>query len=149
MIHRSVTVNRGSGNQGARSADEERESGVKRKAAEWTTLGVSVAILLGLTGYLVYEGVTPDAAFIPVSATPLLDQVRRVDQRFVLPVEISNPGRKTVTNLQVELRTANGVEVEINIDYLGQRAKQTVYAMMDVDPRQTTVTVEPRIYSAE
>lgn len=149
MIHRSVTVNRASVNQGTRSADEERESGVKRKAAEWTTLGVSVAILLALTGYLIYEGVTSDPAFIPVSATPLLDQVRRVDKRFVLPVEVSNPGRKTVTNLQVELRTADGVEVEITIDYLGQHAKRIVYAMLDADPRQMKVTVEPRIYSAE
>lgn len=149
MIRRTIIISRAARRQANGSEARERESGGKRKAAEWTTLGVSTAILLGLAGFLIYEGVRPDPPFIPVQATPLLKQVRRVDDRFVLPVEIYNPGRKTVSNLQVELRSATGVEATITIDYLGQQTRRTVFALLDSDPRRQAITVEPRIYSAE
>jgi uncharacterized protein (TIGR02588 family) len=138
----------------AAGGDREPRAGdgasVPRRLAEWTTLAVSTAVVVGLASYLIYEGVTPHSEFASVLATPQLEQVRRVDHRYVLPVEVNNPGRKTLTHLVLEVRSPTGrVETEITLEYLGRRARQTVYAYLEEDPRTHPVTIEPRMYTLD
>ena len=115
-----------------------------RSVAEWTTLGVSVAIILlliGLVGYLfLNEGDKP--AIIEV--TPMLSATRQVNGTYYVPVEVTNRGSRTVEQLRarVVLMNAQGQleTAEIEFDFLASGATDQAVVVFGDDPSGNTVT---------
>jgi uncharacterized protein (TIGR02588 family) len=118
--------------------------------AEWISLGVSALLLLGLAGYLLFQASQPRAPYITVEARPMLSDVRQEAGRYILPVAITNQGRRTLRELQVEVsyQSAGGRREtrEVQIDYLGQQSRQEVYLYFDRDPRELQVQCAPLYY---
>jgi uncharacterized protein (TIGR02588 family) len=127
-------------------------SGV-RTAAEWVTLGVSALILLGIIGYLVYQAMRPAPPHVRVEARALVGRVERAGDRYVLPIELRNRGRRTVRQLRVEVRHGRQGEepetTELDVDYLGGGSTHEAYVYLEEDPRGLKVEVEPRQYQLE
>jgi len=121
-----------------------------RKLAEWVSLGISVALIFGLAGYLLMEALKPHPAYVPVKVQPLLKQVREEENRFILPVEVTNQGRRTLRDLtiEIEFRPDGGKPEsrEVTIDYLGERSKQEIYVYFDRHPRALQVQARPLTY---
>ncbi|MDQ3623420.1 MAG: hypothetical protein M3463_13170 [Verrucomicrobiota bacterium] len=136
--------------------DEKRRGGgrsVKRKLAEWVSLGISAFIVLSLAGYLVYEAAQPNDPRVPIEVHPLLEEAREESGRHILPVRISNRGQRTVRDLKIELVTRQGEEepltLDITIDYLGERSEHTVYFYLDAAPRSLELETRPASYALE
>lgn len=82
----------------------------QRSIAEWTTLAISVTILLtiiGLIGWLHFMGGGRPAAIV---VEPQADQFRQEASGYYLPVVIRNEGDTTVQDVQIqgELDTGSG-----------------------------------------
>lgn len=56
------------------SSRQGRPSG--RKVAEWVTLCVSIALVAGVAGYLVYDSTRPQEPSVPVEVLVLPEQAR-------------------------------------------------------------------------
>lgn len=134
---------------GGDPADDEREY-LGRKVAEWVTLGLSVVIVTGLAGYILYQALREDAPYIPAEVRPLMDQVGREGGKYFLPVEVHNRGRRTLRDFRAELtyRTTDGKQEtrDIKIDFLAERARETRYFYFDQDPRGLQVEARPLGY---
>jgi uncharacterized protein (TIGR02588 family) len=121
-----------------------------RTTAEWTTLGVSLVILLGIFGvisWLSFQGETQPATIAVESS---LQDVRYEGDLYYLPVEVINRGDQTVEDVlvQAELDVGSGspVSADFTVTFLagGERAKGT-FIFKD-DPRQGTLTVHAVSY---
>jgi uncharacterized protein (TIGR02588 family) len=138
-----------SDNEGARGRKRARSAG--RTLAEWVSLGASCLLIAGLALFLVYEIVKGNDPYSVARTAARTDEVRQVEAVFILPVEVENAGRRTLRDLEVELRyTPPGHQqpekAEKTIDYLGERSKQRLYFYLDYDPRQMPVHVRPLHY---
>ncbi|HEV2073517.1 MAG TPA: TIGR02588 family protein [Thermomicrobiales bacterium] len=96
--------NGSSSNQTSPSGDKDRS------VAEWTTLGISIAILvfiLGLTTYLYVRGGEKPAAIL---VEPQMQELRQDNGGYYLPVIVRNEGDPTVeeVNIEAELDTGAG-----------------------------------------
>lgn len=88
-----------------RNTSEGRGRRAGRTPAEWTTLAISVAVVLAVVALLVYEGVT-SAEGEPVTfrVTPLLDEVHRQEDLYYMPVEVRNTSDRTAEHVRVRVR---------------------------------------------
>ena len=130
-----------------------RKASRLRKLAEWVSLGVSLCLILGIAGFLLYETLRSSAPH-PIVRTRLLHQeVKKVDGRFILPVEIQNRGERAIRLLRLEVSYTppGGREEtrELDVDYLGEKSGQTVYLYFDEDPKTLGVKAEPQFYFLE
>ena len=142
----------GTSGQARGQEQQERRSGV-RTVAEWFSLGVSALLILGLAGYLVFQGLQLQPPYVPVEARPLLDQARPEGERFILPIEVVNRGDRTLRDLTLEIRSLDrdGKEQsrELQIDYLGERSSQKAFVYLERDPATAQVEVAPQLYLLE
>ena len=124
-----------------------------RRVAEWVSLGVSLVLICGIAGLLVWEGVRRDSPLLPCDAVPQLDRAAKAGDRFVLPILVTNRGRQTMRDLKVQLEFrgegGKNEEREFVLDYLGERSEQTIYAYFDQDPRTLDVRAMPVQYRLE
>jgi uncharacterized protein (TIGR02588 family) len=124
-----------------------------RLLAEWVSLVASALLILGLAGFLLYEAVQPDDPYIGAQVRPLLDQTRQEDGRYILPVEIRNPGQRTFRDLKVEVEYVSPEgkpeTQDATLDYLGEGSRQRVYFYFDEDPRGLKAKAEARVYRVE
>jgi uncharacterized protein (TIGR02588 family) len=130
----------------AKRADEQRGL----KVAEWVTLGVSLAIILGVAGYLLYQALQNEPPFIAPEIRPVLERVERRNGQYILPVEVRNPGRRTLRDLKIEIswQSAEGSKehIDFTIDYLGESSTQTVFFYLNEDPKSLQPEVRPTHY---
>jgi uncharacterized protein (TIGR02588 family) len=119
-----------------------------RLLAEWVTLIVSAATILGLIVYLVVELATPASSYVELVAQPVHAEIAQVGGRFVLPVEIENRGGKTAAYAKFRVTSdgQSGTETEFELQYLGRNSRQRVYIYLDRDPRNMNVRVLPLYY---
>jgi uncharacterized protein (TIGR02588 family) len=126
------------------------ESDRGRGVAEWVTLGVSLAILLGIFGGVSYLYLQGEEQPARIETEANLEDLRFEGDVFYLPVEVVNSGDQTVEEVvvQAELDTGSGppVSAEITVTFLagGERAKGTF--IFGSDPRQGTLTVQAVSY---
>jgi uncharacterized protein (TIGR02588 family) len=73
------------------------------RLAEWVSLGASALLIAAAAGFLVFEGLQPESPQVFAEARPLLKEVRADGGRYVLPVEVINPGKQTLRDLKVGL----------------------------------------------
>lgn len=92
--------NEHSGEQTERTRDQ------GRSIAEWTTLAISLAIVLGVVGLILAFSVTDRSKPPAIVVEPKLDQVRQAADGYYLPVVIRNEGGRTVEDALVEVELA-------------------------------------------
>jgi uncharacterized protein (TIGR02588 family) len=123
----------------------------RRRLAEWVSLGVSVVLIVAVSGYLVYDGVRSRSPFVPVEVRIELDRSQQRAGRHIVPVSVKNLGEHTLRDLRVTVahRPRNGGDArgekqsqDFDIDYLGERAEQRIFIYLDEDP--ATLTIEAR-----
>lgn len=132
------------------SQDAKNQRPPPLKLAEWVTMLLGLLLVLGVAGYLVAEALREQAAFIPVQVNAHVEEAQRVDRGYVLPLEIVNRGHRTIHRFRggVAWRPADGdVQYrEIEVDYIGERASQRAYVVMQQDPRSVEVQTEVHSY---
>ena len=123
---------------------------MKRKLAEIISLTLSTLVLLGIFGYLAYEGFTRKPKdFLEVETRVLKEQIRKEGQYFVLPIEVANQGDRTPSMMTFTVTsslTEKKVERSFEIQYLMRRDKRTVYILFEDDPSEASIEVHPTSY---
>lgn len=137
-------------NAGPEPAPPRDEPARVRKLAEWVTFGVSACIILGVSAFLAYEALQAEPKAIAPDVRPLFEQVARENGRYILPIEVHNPGQRTLRDLKVEVswtpREGEKETVDFTVDYLGEQSRQTLYFYFDEAPQSLGVEVKPTHY---
>jgi uncharacterized protein (TIGR02588 family) len=124
-----------------------------RRLAEWVTFGVSLALVLTLSAHLAWRLREPATDVIDARVTPRFDRVAQQEGRFVLPLDIANPGGRTIRDLQVRVdyRGAGGERrsMDLLVDYIGQSSEQVVYTYFRDDPRTLSIHAEALSYRVD
>jgi uncharacterized protein (TIGR02588 family) len=124
-----------------------------RRAAEWTTLGLSIAIVALLAGYLLYNALQGDAPYVPVEVRALVERTASTAGGYILPVEVKNPGPRTLKDFQGQLtyRDPDGRQAQrtFEVEYLGEGATETRYFYFEHHPRDLRIHVQPLGYALE
>lgn len=135
----------GTGDQTARI-----ESDSARSIAEWTTLAVSIVILLGIVGAMSYLYLRGDDRPPAIVVEHDLGEVWHEGDLYYLPVVVTNEGNRTAENVlvQAELDTGSGspATADITVTFLagGEQAEGT-FIFAD-DPSQGELTVHAVSY---
>jgi uncharacterized protein (TIGR02588 family) len=102
--------------------DSDQFNDNERSIAEWTTLAISAAILVGVVGLITWLSFRGDDRPPVIIVEPNLESVREDDSGYYVPVVIRNEGDETVEDavVQGELDTGSGQpeSVEITISFL-------------------------------
>jgi uncharacterized protein (TIGR02588 family) len=138
---------------GQRQVRPGRDVSVGRTLAEWVTLGLSGLLVLSLAGYLLFQVSRPSPVSIEARTRLQFDQIRREGERYLLPLEVYNPGGHTLRDLKIEVRgesPAGEPETrEVEIDYLGEHSTQQVYLYFDQEPRSLKLKSAPQQYRVD
>jgi uncharacterized protein (TIGR02588 family) len=108
-----------------------QENDKSRSIAEWTTLAISAAILVGIVGMITWLSFRGAERPPMIVVEPDLQAVRHDDSGYYVPVVIRNDGDATVEEalVQGELDTGSGEPetVQITISFLagGEKAQGT------------------------
>ena len=114
-----------------------------RTAAQWTTLVVSSLLLLLVVAVLAREVVRDRAPAAPVARVD--GEARRLGDRFLIAVRVTNEGDDTAANVQVTASLdvdGEVTEADQVIDFLGGGAEERLSFAFDDDPRDGELTVE-------
>jgi uncharacterized protein (TIGR02588 family) len=140
---------------GKRAGSGKKAAGqdTERRVAEWVTLSVSTLLILAISAYLLIEATRPVGPYVPVEARPLPEEVRQEGKQYILPIEITNRGRRTVRDLQIEvkLRAPGGTSEtrEWTIDFLAEQSRQKAYLYLPWPPDPTGIEAKPLLYRLE
>jgi hypothetical protein len=74
---------------GSQQTEDREQDHVRLRVAEWFSFGLSLLLLLGLTGYRIWRATVPTPRAIPVTAPPLLEEATPVGEGFVMPVQVT------------------------------------------------------------
>jgi uncharacterized protein (TIGR02588 family) len=118
----------------------------QRSLAEWITLSLSIAILLALAGLVTYEQVTSGEEPALIEVQPRLDDMRREQEAYYLPVTVTNQGDDTAEAVQVRLALIlpDGQRSigQFQVDFLAGGASEEATVVFPVDPAGGTLAVE-------
>jgi uncharacterized protein (TIGR02588 family) len=106
----------------------------RRSAAQWTGLGISVAVVLAVVGLIVFQELTGGDRPPTIEVLPNMEALRSDADAHYLPVEIANRGDLTAENVRVRLSLPSGEATELEIQFLagGDSAEGT--AVFSEDP---------------
>ena len=99
---------------------------VEKNWLEWIVFGVSLALVVGTLGYLLYDGATATEA--PPSIQVRLGEQQRTPHNFIVHVAVTNDGGET----------AEGVHVEVVLESVGgetERGEFVVALLPDAHER--------------
>lgn len=94
---------------------------MKRNALEWVILVTSLAAILGLAGFLVFEAVVDGGRPASVGAVADMDRGAASDDGWLIPVRVYNRGGSAAQSVGVEVKaTVGGAEEvsELTVDVL-------------------------------
>jgi uncharacterized protein (TIGR02588 family) len=121
-----------------------------RSAAEWASLGISIAIILGVVGLVLYEQLTRRDDPAMVEVRPDLAGVRHAGATYYLPLEIANTGGETAEDVTVavELTPPGGEpeQAEVTIRFLAGGASQRATVAFQSDPAQGKLEAAARSF---
>jgi uncharacterized protein (TIGR02588 family) len=120
-----------------------------RKLAEWITLAISVVIVGGVAVYLIYQSTQDHPPQVPARVELKLDELVQQNGQYIVPVEVTNNGRRTIQDFTGTLTQPSVKDREFKIDFLGERASQKVYFYFDQDPRQLQLAAQAASYRLE
>lgn len=130
--------------------EDEGETGTARSAAEWTTLGISLVILLSIFGLVTSFAVSGDDQPATISVEALTAEVRFDGGLYYVAVEVTNRGDHTVEDVVVEAELDTGSGTPITADFTivflagGERVQGTF--VFEEDPRQGELTAHAVSY---
>lgn len=120
----------------------EQQADQARTIAQWVVIGGSLLVLLGMTGFLVVDyfvaGHEPPRVFVK----PLQAEVKKGDEGYSIPIQVSNRGDLIVENVWVQVSTTvSKSEPEVaqfEIDFLpaGKTVRQII--IFREDPSKVT-----------
>lgn len=120
--------------------------GIAQSAAEWITLGVSVAVVLVVVGLIGYEYFTSGGQSPVIEVRPLLREVREVGGEYYLPVEVANRGERTAENVKVRVSlTSDGANQEASqftINFLAGNDSEQEVVVFAEDPSQAELNTD-------
>ena len=132
------------------SGDSTRQTDDPRRAVvEWTTLGISLAILAALVGALTYAQLFTGPAEPQIEVTAETGQTRQVSGVYHVPVRISNRGR-AARDVQIRVTLAPATasasttaeSVDLRFDIVPTGASKSGTAVFRSDPSRATVTAQ-------
>lgn len=122
-----------------------------RPAAEWITLGLSIAVVALVVGLASWLYLRSDDEPPIIVVETMLDDVRQADGDWYLPIEIRNEGDRTVANaiVQGELDTGDGDPqvAEITITYLAEGERTGATFVFADSPSSGTLTIRVTSYT--
>jgi uncharacterized protein (TIGR02588 family) len=74
----------------------------QRSIAEWITLAVSLAIVIGIVTLITWLHFSGDDRPAMITVEPHMDQLRQEESGYYLPVMVRNDGGATVEDVQVQ-----------------------------------------------
>ncbi|HWV24800.1 MAG TPA: hypothetical protein VNZ58_11470 [Thermomicrobiales bacterium] len=93
-----------------------------RSIAEWTTLGISVSIVLIFLGVITWLQVTSNGMPAIISVEQKIEHIRHDETGYYLPVTVRNDGAQTIEDVRIQasLTTPDGTTEtrEFPIDFL-------------------------------
>jgi uncharacterized protein (TIGR02588 family) len=126
---------------------QERTRPRARSAAEWTTLGISIILILALLALVTYVSITGGNQPPIVEARPLDQEIRHEGESYYLPVAVTNRGGRTAEEVvvQAELAGSDGSSdaSEFTLDFLagGETREGTVVFATDPSAGELTIDV--------
>ena len=137
-----------SGQPQTRQEDGQEATGQRgRTAAEWTTLAISVSLIVALAALVTYVSITGGNEPPIVEATPLPAETRQEGESYYLPVAVTNRGGRTAEEvlIQAELVGSDGSSQasEFTLDFLagGETREGTVVFAADPSTGELTIDV--------
>lgn len=127
------------------ASDDKTAEQSGRSVAEWTTLGISLAILALAFASILWLWARDDASPTTVEVTGVTDELRHEGDAWYLPLEVVNRGDTTAEDVVVEasLDTGEGEPetAEITFSFLasGETARGT--AVFTSDPGAGDLTL--------
>jgi uncharacterized protein (TIGR02588 family) len=117
--------------------------------AEWIVAIVSAALVIGIVGFLFYEGVrSPEA---PPDVTVEIDSIQPAGPGYLVLFRAENGGRTTAANVVVvgELAADTGrvEEAETTLDYVPAGGMERGGLYFEHDPRPLRLQLRARGYS--
>lgn len=130
--------NGGSESQMSPSRDKDRS------VAEWTTLGISIAILIAILGLVTYLYVRGDEQPVVILVEPQMQALRQDEGGYYLPVIIRNEGDPTVeeVHIEAELDTGSGETetAQLTIQFLAGGEQLEATFIFQHDPAEGELT---------
>ena len=96
-----------------------KEQNKKRTGAEWITLTVSVLIVLGLAGLVIYQEAARGTEPPVIEVQPKLGEIRREGDAYYVPIDIANKGEVT----------AEDIEVQVSLEIEGEEPETIAFAV--------------------
>lgn len=110
----------------------------RRPAAEWATIAISLAVVLGLIGLVALQFRSDGQ--VRISVSPRMEELREADGLHYLTLEVRNDGGSTA--LDVVVRVTSGDEtIEISLDTLAGGGSDEVVAVFRSRPTQVEAGV--------
>ena len=136
-----------SGRPEDREGDEEEATGRRgRSAAEWTTLAISIILILGLVSLVTYVSMTGGNKPPIIEARALLEEMRHEGESYFLPVAVTNRGGRTAEEvlIQAELAGSDGSTEasEFTLDFLAATETREGTVVFATDPSSGELTID-------
>jgi uncharacterized protein (TIGR02588 family) len=139
-------MTRDAGGESGRSQPEKGSAQRGRSVAEWTTLAISVVLILGLLVLVTYVSMTGGNEPPIVEARPLPAEIRREGESYYLPVAVTNRGGRTAEEVMVwaELAGSDGSSEasEFTLDFLAGGETREGTAVFATDPAAGELTID-------
>jgi uncharacterized protein (TIGR02588 family) len=125
----------------------QKESGQRgRSVAEWTTLAISIILILGLLALVTYVSMTGGNEPPIVEARSLDQEIRHEGESYYLPVSVTNRGGRTAEEVvvQAELAGSDGSSEasEFTLDFLAGGETREGTAVFATDPLAGELTID-------
>jgi uncharacterized protein (TIGR02588 family) len=118
----------------------------RRSAAEWTTLAISIIIIVGLIVLVTYVSITGGNEPPIVEARPLMAEIRHEGDSYYVPVAVTNRGGRTAEQVLIQAELNGSAESpetsEFTIDFLASGETTDGTAVFATDPVTGEVTVD-------
>lgn len=121
---------------------------VEKNWLEWVVFGVSLVLVVGVVGYLAYEGAK--AGDTPPQIEVRLGEPERSGEDFIVPVRVTNRGEQTAEGVQIEIELEGGDKTErgeFAVAFLPRRATREGWVTFKSDPRAGRL--KPRVLGYE
>jgi len=117
-----------------------------RKSAEVISFVISSLIILAIFTYLAFDYVrSGDSEFLDISIAVHRENIRKVGDHYLVPVELRNKGFKTPA-LTVFSIDVDEEERIIQVDYLSKQSSKTIYIAYKDDPSGKDLKVQLQNY---
>ena len=141
----------GSGDaQGTEEHATEIVTSTARSHAEWTTLAISVSIILVFLGLITWLQITSNGKPAIVAVEPQIENIRHDDTGYYLPVTVRNDGAETIEDVRIQaslvLPSGETEDREFAIDFLVRDEVTGGTFVFTHDPTDGDLTVSAGSY---